>query len=108
MAINIKKRPGRPRKNPKEQELQAQIYALKADANGMEAELKKEREKSAELVEMMAQERINILQFADALFEDMQNALNRIEKTTGTVMLSDVEYHTLLVRRMLHCGLTQR
>jgi peptidoglycan hydrolase CwlO-like protein len=98
--------PGRPKKQDTElQKCQQKIQGLLKDMEGMSKELQAERLRSDSLVNMMAEERRSILQYADSLFDDMQNALDSIERTTGTVMRSDVEYHAALVRRMLHFGL---
>jgi hypothetical protein len=101
--------PGRPRKVKQEtqEELQAKINALTADIKGMESELQKERQRSEGLINMMAKERANILQLSDSLFDDMQQALDSVERTTGVVMRSDVEYHALLVRRMMRYALSE-
>lgn len=101
--------PGRPRKNKEQTQetLQAKINALTTHIKGVESELQKERQRAEGLINMMAQERANILQLADSLFDDMQQALDSVERTTGVVMRSDVEYHAMLVRRMLHHALTE-
>ena len=98
--------PGRPKKQDAQlQKCQQTIQGLLKDMEGMSRELQAERQKSENLVNLMAGERVQILQYSDSLFDDMQSALDSIERTTGTVMRSDVEYHAGLVRRMLHYAL---
>jgi peptidoglycan hydrolase CwlO-like protein len=98
--------PGRPKKQDTQlQKCQETIQGLLKDMEGMSRELQAEREKSENLVNMMAEERKNVLQYTDSLFGDMQSALDSVERTTGTVMRSDVEYHASLVARMLHYAL---